>query len=64
MKKNENKPVKKSIDRMRQKLHKLIEAGNVDSEIVIKTSCELDELVNLYYNTLESEKKREGDPRA
>jgi hypothetical protein len=60
LKKNENKPVKKNINGVRQELHKLIENGNVDSEIVRSISCELDELITMYYSNKERKKKKVG----
>ena len=58
LKENENKPVKKNINRMRQELHKLIENGNVDSEAVRNTSRKLDTLITLYYSNPEKRKNK------
>ena len=60
LKENENKPVKKNINRMRQELHKLIENGNVDSEIVRNTSCELDLLIMNYYSNVGEKENKVG----
>lgn len=54
MKEGINQPVKKSIDRIREELHKIIEKENVSSK-----SSKLDELITLYYNTL-AQQKRNG----
>ena len=45
---------------MRQELHKLIENGNVDSEIVRSTSCELDLLIMKYYCDVGRREKKVG----